>query len=174
MKEHETISNSEGSMVTFCSFRLADRLFGVNILDVKEIGGEIRISTIHHAPKAISGYMNIRGQIHLVIDLRRVFNFDPAELSPNSRVIIFKSTVDEPFGVIVDGMDDVVTVSSERIEERRRKGDEVPSEIRERRKAAVELTQGVCKLDKGLMVILNAKGIIAEAMGLVNKTDSNN
>jgi len=104
--------------------------------------------------------------------LRRVFNFEPVPLAPSSRVIIFKSTVDEPFGVIVDGMDDVVAVTSERIEERRRKGDEVSQEIRERRRAPVELTQGVCKLDKELMVILNAKGIIAEAIGAAQTAET--
>ena len=150
--------------LTLCSFCLAGRLFGVDILDVKEVCEVIQISPIHHAPQSVLGYMNIRGQIHLVINLRTVFNFEPVARSPANRVIIFKSVVDEPFGVIVDSMDDVVMVTSDRIVERRQKNSEPDSEINEIRKAGPGLSQGVCKLEKGLMIILNARGIIAEAM----------
>lgn len=154
----------------FCSFRLAGRLFGVDILDVKEVSDELRITPIAHAPTEIAGYMNLRGQIHLVVDLRKVFRFESADFTDESRVVIFKATVDEPFGVIVDSTDQVVKVTKERIEERRKTGDDVPADVQERRKAAVELTQGVCKLDRDLMVVLNARGILSTIQELESTT----
>jgi purine-binding chemotaxis protein CheW len=158
------------SILTLCTFSLCGRLFGVDIMDVKEVCSEIKISRIFHAPKSVEGYMNIRGQIHLVIDLRSVFNFEPMARSPDNRVIIFKSSVDEPFGVIVDGMNDVIKVDVEKIEERR-KNETEHTGAKSNRKAAPDLTQGVCKLEKGLVVILNARGIIASSMGLNHIND---
>lgn len=150
----------------FCSFRLAGRLFGVDILDVKEVSSELRITPIAHAPSSVAGYLNLRGQIHLVVDLRRLFRFDPYVLTPKSRVVIFKSSVDEPFGVIIDCTDEVFKVRRDRIEERRKVGEILTTEQQERRKASAELTQGVCRLEKDLMVVLNARGILCTILEL--------
>ncbi len=154
----------------FCSFRLAGRLFGVDILDVKEISSELHITPIAHAEAAIAGYLNLRGQIHLVVDLRRLFRFDPFQLTESSRVVIFKPAVDEPFGVIVDSTDEVVTVTRDRIEERRKAGEVLTAEQLERRKTSADLTQGVCRLEKDLMVVLNARGILSTIFELETQT----
>lgn len=55
----------------FCTFELADRLFGINILDIKEITQEAQYTTVFHASQRVQGYVNIRGQIHLVLNMRR-------------------------------------------------------------------------------------------------------
>lgn len=147
-------------VLQFCSFRLAGRLFGVDILDVKEITSELRIAKVSHAADEIAGYLNLRGQVHLVVDLRRVFRLAPAEPGEFSRILIFKPSVDEPFGILVDATDEVVTIASGQVEERRHAGEVLPAEMAERRKAHPDLTGGVCRLDKELMVILNARGIL--------------
>ncbi|MBF0525581.1 MAG: hypothetical protein HQK56_10850, partial [Deltaproteobacteria bacterium] len=41
----------------FCSFWLSGRLFGVDILDVKEINSEITFTPIFHASKEVKGYV---------------------------------------------------------------------------------------------------------------------
>ena len=146
-----------------CSFWLANRLFGVDIQDVKEINNEISITPVFHAPMVISGYMNIRGQIHLVIDLRKMFGFQATPLHGENRVILFKSKVEEAFGVLVDRMDDVIHVDPSQVEERRksRSYKEDNTSKGERRKTHEDLTSGVCKLEKGLLVVLNSKAIFS-------------
>jgi purine-binding chemotaxis protein CheW len=146
--------------VQLCSFWLAGRRFGVDILDVKEINDRIRITPVFQAPEAMRGYMNIRGLIHLVLDLRAIFGFEHAEPGHDTRVILFKSTVDEPFGVLVDRIDDVVEVRTDSIRERRKKGEAASGVAANVRKADAELTMGVCTLEKGLLVVLNARGIL--------------
>lgn len=156
----EKIIAGTGETLQVCTFRLSDRLFGVNILDVREISSDVRITPIHHAPKAVRGYMNIRGQIHLVVDLRRVFGFEAQEPDSKNKVVIFKPAVDEPFGVLVDSVSDVVTVSLADIGERRAGKTESAGEKGERRKAGAELTRGICKLEKDLLVLVNPGGIL--------------
>ena len=152
--------DSSTETLQLCSFRLAGRLFGVDILKVKEINNDIRITPVYHAPPAVAGYMNIRGQIHLVVDLRKIFEFPGKVVDQDSKVIIFKPSVDAAFGALVDKVADVVTVSRSRIEERRDAKKEVPDKWAERRVADRALTEGVCKLDKDLLVILNAAEIL--------------
>jgi len=144
----------------FCSFRLAGRLFGVDILDVKEITDELRLTPVSHAAPGIAGLLNLRGQIHLVVDLRLVFRLESAPTGALSRIVIFKPSIDEPFGVLVDSTDEVVSVTHDRIEERRKVGEVLTQEQLERRKARAELTSGVCRLEKDLMVVLNERGIL--------------
>lgn len=145
-----------------CTFRMAGRLFGVDILDVKEVSENIDITPIYHAPTTVRGYMNIRGQILLVVDLREIFGFEVAKkLPPTSKVVIFKSTVDEPFGILVDSIGDVVEVARNRIVDRRL--DEKPESGNQHhnlRKARKDLVLGVCPLEKELLLALNARSIL--------------
>ena len=166
MEQTAELQQTTSETLTLCSFSLAGRLFGIDILDIKEICSEIVISPIHHAPKAIPGYMNIRGQIHLVIDLRTVFKFESTNQSSENRIIIFKTSIDEPFGVIVDSINDVVKVNSDEIVERRHKDNTTGPEIQELRKAGAMLSLGVCKLPKGLIIVLNSRAIIEEAISI--------
>ncbi len=139
----------------FCSFRLAGRLYGVDILDVKEINPENTFTPIYHAPEEVRGYVNIRGQINLVLDLRRLLGFEPHQADQDSRIVLFKPHVGENFGVLVDQVGDVVSVSEDRIEDRRADSQGAP-EGRERRNE-LRAARGVCKLEQELLVILDAR-----------------
>jgi purine-binding chemotaxis protein CheW len=141
---NNTLDSGEDTIIQLCSFWISSRLFGVNILDVKEVSSDIEITPVFHAATSIEGYMNIRGQIHLVIDVRQFFGFEKNYDTVNSKVVLFKQSVDEPFGILVDKMDDVISVNYSSIEERRKKKNE----------------NSVCKLHKGLLVVLNARGIL--------------
>ena len=156
MEATETLEAVDTTQVV--AFRLDDRLFGVDIRDVKEVNEEVAVTHIHHAPKNVSGYLNIRGQIHLVVDLRTEFGFAKAPTRPTSRVIIFKTSVDEPFGVLVDSVQDILEIDPERLVDRRAKEAVVGrSELRRARK---ELCQGVYPLAKELLMLLNAHAIL--------------
>jgi len=141
----------------FCTFRLIDRLYGVPIRDVKEINLETNFTPIFHAPKEVKGYINIRGQIYLLLDLRLILGFPAKEINAASRVVLFMPELGDPCGVLVDSIDDVVTVDENRIENRRRENRNTP-DILERRK--VDVGEGVCKLKDELLVILNSEKLV--------------
>lgn len=142
----------------FCTFQLADRLFGIDILDIKEITQEAQYTTIFHASKQVQGYVNIRGQIHLVLNMRQMMGFERRELDSESRIIIFKPRAGEAFGILVDRIGDVVEVDEETIEERRN-DEQVTKEGQERRN--VSLGMGVCKLEDDVMVLLNSRRFLS-------------
>ena len=141
----------------FSTFYLADRLFGVNILNVKEITPETSFTPIFHAPPEVKGYVNIRGQVHLVLDMRLLLGLNSRDVDNQSRVVLFKPEVGDDFGVLVDRIGDVVNVEEGNIEERRQ--EEQESDLPERRNA--HLGVGVCKLEKELLVLLDSRQFLA-------------
>ena len=139
----------------FCTFWLSGRLFGVDILGVKEITSKVEFTPVFHASLHIRGYVNIRGHIHLVINLKRLLGLEHSDNNHLSgRVILFKTKIGESFGVLVDSIDDVVRVSENQIEESRMISDQNLNDGLDTRDN--ELITGVCKLQDNLLVILNA------------------
>ncbi len=53
-----------------------------------------------------------------------MLGFPPGEENPLRRIILFKSRVGENFGILVDSIEDIVSVPQERIETRDNEGEE--------------------------------------------------
>jgi len=137
-----------------CSFWIAERLFGVDILDVREINREVGFTRIHHAPADVRGYVNIRGQIYLVLDLRLMLGFGSVPTGPASRVVLFKPSAGTSFGVLVDRAGDIVPIAGERIEWRER---QPAGHGHDPRKA---LIAGDCKFPTNLLTLLHSRGLL--------------
>lgn len=150
----QSLADTVGKKRQFCSFRIAEHLFGVDILDVKEIKDEVTFTIVHHAPPVVRGFVNIRGHVYLVLDLRLVLGFDSREADEMSRVILFKQRVGESFGILVDHIGDMIEVDDSRIEYR--KSDDIASLQGIDRKKS-DLSAGICKLDEELLIILRAE-----------------
>ena len=152
------------SVIQMCTFRMAGRLFGVDILDVKEVNENVNITPIYHAPPDVCGYINIRGQILLVVNLHQTFGLDQereAEQITGGKIVVFKQYVDEPFGILVDEVCDVVPIETKRIVDRRSSGGDT-SESREIRRIRDEMVVGVYPLEKELLLVLNARLILSK------------
>lgn len=157
----------------FCTFRLGDQLFGVDVADVKEVNPETTLTRIHHAPPQVLGYVNLRGQIYLVLDLRRLLGLPAGPIGPESRLVIFKPRVGDALAGLVDRIGDIVAVQPSRIELRGPLRDAVeiqspnpeteeegPAPMLdgglERVHTGGELIGGVAQLDEELLLILQA------------------
>jgi purine-binding chemotaxis protein CheW len=156
----------------YCTCRLAGRLFGFDIRAVQEVNMQTGCTPVPHAPPVVRGCVNLRGNIVLVLDLRRLLGMEPAQVTPDSRLLVFKPAVGESFGVLVDAVGEVVTVRADLTEDRR--PDEAPRTREEgAARRAAELVSGVGKLDGELLVIVNADkllGAVAEDVAAVRRT----
>jgi len=141
----------------FCTFRIAEHLFGINILDVKEINAETDFTPIFHAPQTVKGYVNIRGQIYLILDLRLILGFKCKEVDKSSRLMLFKPNVGESFGVLVDQIGDVVKVRESEIEVEYK---DIHNDSEMLKLSASNLEMGVCKLKDRLIIILNSRNLL--------------
>jgi purine-binding chemotaxis protein CheW len=141
----------------FCTFRLDGRLFGVDILDVKEVTTETTSSRIAHAPHEVRGLVNIRGHIYLALDLRRLLGMAATNLTGDSRLVLFKPAIGNAFGVVVDEIGDIETAEPKRIEA----FSSIKHEIVVANLRRVDLIDVVCKLDHELLVVLNPRRFLS-------------
>lgn len=101
------------------TFKLADELYGVEILKVQEL---LQIPDITRVPRTrefVSGVVNLRGKVHAVIDLRLKMGMEKAELTEQNVVIIVQHTDGETenvTGIIVDEVLEVLDISPDQVE----------------------------------------------------------
>lgn len=155
--EEKNMTSGDSSQSQLCTFYVAGRLFGVDILDVKEINAETDYTPVFHAPREVRGYVNIRGQIHLVLDLCALLGLPSTDRSSTEqqRLVLFKQTVGDSFAVQVDAIGDIRNIAAEQFEP-------VQSGLNiDAGEGTKALMKGVCRLEKGVMVVLDARKFLA-------------
>ena len=152
-----TTSSQSAAPQLFCTFRVDGQLFGVDILDVKEVTTETTSTRIAHTPSEVLGLVNIRGHIYLALDLRRLLGMLSTQITAESRLVLFKPSVGSAFGVIVDEISEIHTVSSGQIESyAAAKHKTLVTQLRR-----VDLISAVCKLPDELLVVLNSRRFLS-------------
>lgn len=96
------------------TFTLGEETYGVDILRVQEIRGYSTVTRIPQAPAHVLGVLNLRGSIVPIVDMRMRFSLERAEYTPLTVIIVLsvESAVGRrDFGVVVDGVSDVIDVA---------------------------------------------------------------
>lgn len=128
--------------IELCSVRAGETTFGVPITRILEILGAPSARPVPLAPSFIGGLVHYRGEVLTAVSLRRLLDMPPYESA--SDILVFEGPSGY-FGLLVDAVDEVITVLPEWFEAN-------PSTLDDRRKA---LFAGTCKLEKGLLVMLD-------------------
>jgi len=101
------------SPVQVLTIILGDQSYGVDILRVQEIRGWTLVTRVPYTPSHVLGVLNLRGSIIPVVDLRMLFALEKAEYSPITVIVVLSMVSGDQrrnFGVVVDGVSDVVDV----------------------------------------------------------------
>jgi purine-binding chemotaxis protein CheW len=131
-------------------FQLGAELYGVEIARVHEIIRLQAITRVPRAPAFVEGVINLRGKVIPVVDLRRRFGLPTAEHTRASRIVVVEIG-DQVVGIIVDGVSEVLRVSTATVEP--------PSPV----VAGVdsEYLQGIAKLPERLVMLLDLDRVLA-------------
>ncbi|MEM9200413.1 MAG: chemotaxis protein CheW [Actinomycetota bacterium] len=135
-----------------CTFRLGELLFGVDVLDVQEVLYHADITPVPHAPEAVSGLINLRGQIATTLDLRTrlgEMTDDSDEPNPNPTHVVVRSSY-EPVSLLVDRIGDVLDIEADRFEE-------PPPTMHDE---ATQAILGAYRLDDEILLILDVDHLI--------------
>lgn len=97
------------------TFRVGAEQYGVPILAVHEIRGQSPITPLPNAPAEMPGVMNLRGTIVPVVDLRVKFGI-PEAGDDRFTVIVLVSVGGKIVGMVVDAVDDVLSIPAESIQ----------------------------------------------------------
>ncbi len=118
IKEAMSSASREGKYLTF---ELCGEEYGLEILKVKEIIGIMKITSVPRTPKYVKGVINLRGKVIPVIDLRLKFDMEPIEYSERTCIIVVDIATGSRgglmMGIVVDSVSEVLSISSEEIED---------------------------------------------------------
>ncbi len=152
---NELRDNSEtGELIQYIVIKIDDEQYGINI---KFIDNIVRMQQITRVPKVddyLKGVINIRGEIVPVMSVRMKMGLSEDEITGKSRIIILKTGEGDLVGIIVDQVNQVLTLDSNNVEKVRyddKKG-----------KADASFVNGVGHYDGGLVSILDLDAVVSE------------
>jgi purine-binding chemotaxis protein CheW len=134
------------------SFSLGSENYGVDILRVREIRGWSPVTKIPQAPAHVLGVLNLRGSIVPILDLRTRLDL-AARFTPLTVIIVLSEFAGKrEFGLVADGVSDVVEVSLENLKPAPKLG---PS-------ATAECIQGLAIAGERMLILLDADALARE------------
>lgn len=128
---------------TYCTFRIDDQLFGLEVERVQEVIRAQRITPVPLAPPEVVGLINLRGQIVPAIDLRRRLGMPDREGGEPMNVVVRRE--EGAVSLLVDEIGEVVAPDPASFEP--------PPNTLEG--IAREVTRGVFKYERGLLLVLD-------------------
>ncbi len=150
MQARESAAKSSAPVddgIEMCSVRVGETLFGIPIMRILEILDAPPTRPVPLAPAHIGGLVHYRGEILTAVSLRSLLGMPPHHDPPD--LLVFEGRDgegrDDYFGLLVDAVGEVLTVSAEEFEPN-------PSTLDDSRKA---LFAGAYKLQNGLLVMLD-------------------
>ena len=129
-------------VIEMCSVRVGQTLYGVPIMRILEILGKPAKQPVPLAPGFIGGLVHYRGEVLTTVSLRSLLKMPAHDAIED--ILVFEG-VDGYFGLLVDAVEEVMTVSPADFEGN-------PSTLDDRRKS---LFAGTYKLADRLLVMLD-------------------
>jgi purine-binding chemotaxis protein CheW len=130
----------------YATFYVDSMFFGIEVLKVQEVLRCQEMTKVPLAPKIVEGLINLRGQIVTAIDMRRRLKLNPRAPDAQPMNVVIRSE-DGAVSLLVDEIGDVIEVSESCYEP-------PPVNMAAAQRALVD---GVCKLEQGLLLVLNTE-----------------
>ncbi len=90
--------------------------YGIDIQYVDNIVRMQNITRVPKVPQYINGVINLRGEVIPVMSIRLKMGYEVDEFTKSTRIIILKLEQHGTIGIIVDQVNEVVTLTNEQIE----------------------------------------------------------
>ncbi|MFC0271317.1 chemotaxis protein CheW [Metabacillus herbersteinensis] len=130
-------------------FQLKNEEYGIPVQQVRSIEKIQHVTRVPRTASFIKGVINLRGVVTPILDLRKRFGLEEIGYNESTRIIIVTINKIEA-GLIVDAANDVLDIEKDLIEP----APEVVGSIE------VEYIQGVAKLDKRLIIMLELESVL--------------
>lgn len=97
------------------TFQIDQQVLGIDIMAIREIRAWTPTTLLPHAPEFVCGVVNLRGTVLPVMDLRARLGWGIT--NPTGRHVIIVVQIDEKLnGLIVDAVNDIVSIDQEQIQ----------------------------------------------------------
>lgn len=134
------------------TFQLGEELYGINIMDVKEIVRVQDVRSIPNAPTYVEGIFHLRSEIIPIINLHKRFHLKKIAVSEEDELLSGFVILDidgMKLGVIIDKVSRVVTIEKEEIQP----PPQMVSGI------GAEYIHGVVRQESGYLIILDIRDL---------------
>jgi purine-binding chemotaxis protein CheW len=144
----------QDTQIQLVTFQISEELYGVDIMDVKEIVRVQDIRSIPNAPGYVEGLFNLRGEIIPIISLHKRFHLKKAQLGEDEELLSGFIIIDidgMKLGVIIDKVERVVSIEVQNIQP--------PPQMLTG--IGAEYIQGVVNQETGYLIILDIRKLFS-------------
>ncbi|MBB3345835.1 chemotaxis protein CheW [Sphingomonas citri] len=135
------------------TFQLGDQHLGVDIMAIREIRAWSPATPLPNVPSHVRGVVNLRGVVLPVLDLRHRLGWGVTD--PTARHVIIVVRIGEQLqGIIVDAVNDIVTVQTEDMQPLPDMGDA----------AAAQFLDGLATIDQRLILVLALERLVERSV----------
>lgn len=136
------------SALEFLCVRVSDEVYGINIMDIKEIIKPREVTEVPRAPAFVSGVLSLRGTIIPIIDMRIRLGLAHDDPTGKERIVVIKDATSYS-GLLVDEVIQVVQVQQNAVEAAPTVLDGIDRDF----------VSGIGRSDSRLIIILNLENI---------------
>jgi purine-binding chemotaxis protein CheW len=144
----------QDTQIQLVTFQISDELYGVDIMDVKEIVRVQEIRAIPNAPGYVEGLFNLRGEIIPIISLHKRFHLRKAQMGEDEELLSGFIIIDidgMKLGVIIDKVERVVAIEAQNVQP--------PPQMLTG--IGAEYIQGVVNREAGYLIILDIRKLFS-------------
>jgi purine-binding chemotaxis protein CheW len=128
----------------FVTMTVAGQLFGIPVLQVRDVLGPQRIAHVPLAPAEVLGSLNLRGRIVTAIDMRKRLGLESLSDTAESMSVVVEHE-DELYSLVVDKVGEVMSLPESDYEKN-------PTTLDPRWQ---EVSNGIYRLQTNLLVVID-------------------
>ena len=118
LRDEEADQDDGEQIEQFLTFQLKGELFGIGILNIREIVEYGNVTRVPLMPEFIGGVINLRGSVVPVINLAKRFQFESSKISKKTSVIVIELPDEDgvmEVGIIVDMVNEVLELGQDQL-----------------------------------------------------------
>ncbi len=138
-------------VIQWVTFRLADEIYGINVMQVQEVLRVTEIAPVPGAPHYVLGIINLRGNVVTVIDTRIRLGLPTSEMTDATRIVIIESDK-HIVGILVDSVAEVVDLRASEMESAPNVGND----------ESAKYIQGVASRDDELLILVDLNKLLTD------------
>jgi purine-binding chemotaxis protein CheW len=109
------LQKTENQFNRWVTFRLADEIYGINVMQVQEVLRMTEIAPVPGAPGCVLGIINLRGNVVTVVDARELFGLIRNDSTDQTRIMIVEINK-LIVGLLVDSVAEVINIQNSEID----------------------------------------------------------
>jgi len=162
------VSQGVGAEQLYLAFRLADEVFAIDILRIREIIEYSVPTSVPMMPPSVRGVINLRGSVVPVIDLAIRFGRDATGVGKRTCIVIVEvqhEGATHVLGLMVDGVNAVMEIDAANVEPAPSFGTRVNTEF----------IEGMARVNGKFIIILDVgRALSIEEMAAIKAVDAQN